>query len=263
MCPTYFSAFNIEPKAPDRFFNYYNPDTTTSPVVRKDTVRNIHGLYAFEKGEEPVNERMFESSGKNANGLMNKKGKFWRKLFPKKSQNFMKYVKAEITISELDSLGAAEMYYIPDPLFNPDRFKRDQYIYMELFGFAILDSVDSANQARAELLAEDSLAGLSKKQRRKVLRKQRKAERKEKKRLRKEGISSEKSENTKSSDKPDWLDEFEDVGKEEKKTDEPTKKRRIKRSKPLLKGGKKKNKEKKEKPKKEEKSDDPPPDDGS
>ena len=187
MCPAYFSAFNVEPKAPNQFFNYYIPDTAQSPVVLKDTIPNSHRLLKFEKGDEPSEHKLFKSKGKNKNGLVvNKKSPLdW--FFPNRKANFMKHVKAEITISELDSLEAIEMYSVSDPLFDPDRFKRDQYIYMELYGFAILDSMDSLRELKAEeeALADTTGANLTKKERKKL----RKEERKRRKKLRKEGLT--------------------------------------------------------------------------
>ncbi|MFT5916332.1 MAG: hypothetical protein ACJAWV_002533 [Flammeovirgaceae bacterium] len=255
-CPAYFTAYNIEPNAPDKFFNYYNPDTSKSVVVKKDTIPNSHRLVKFKKGDEPINDRMFESAGKNGNGLMDKKIGLLSKLFPKKKEDFMKVVDKKITISDLDSAGAEEMYAVYDSLFSPDRFKRDQYIYMELYGWDILEQMDSVKQAREELLAEDSLAGLSKKDRRKALRRQKKLEKKEKKRLKKLGIEPDdvNSDSTKNpTDRPDWLDELDENSDKEERKDSSDSKKRLKGEKPSLLGGKK-DKKKKDKPKKEKKT---------
>lgn len=186
VCPTYFSAFNIEKGGPEKFFNYFEADTAKSPVALKDTIPSSARLLKFEKGENPMDDRMFKSNGRNINGLVNQKGKFLNSIFKKRAESFMKVVRAKITISEIDSAEAAELYAVSDPLFDPDRFKRDQYIYMELFGNEILDSIQAQNereQARLDTLNEEDLP----RKERKALKKQRKKEYKRLKKAAKRG----------------------------------------------------------------------------
>ncbi len=183
VCPTYYTSFNIEKGAPERFFNYFIEDTTTTdaPVAIKDTVTNDHRLLKFADGKDPGYDRMFTPKGTNAKGLTKKKKDPLALLFPKRKQSFMKVVRAKVSFSELDSLEAMELYAVSDSLFSPDRFKRDQYIYMKLFGFEILDSMEARaerEQARLDTLNEENLP---KKERRKL----RRARKKEYRRLKK------------------------------------------------------------------------------
>lgn len=252
VCPAYFSAYNIEPKSPNKFFNYFLPDTAKTPVVLKDTIPNSHRLLKFEKGEEPTESKLFASKGKNKYGLMATKKSPLDLIIPNRKANFMKHVKAEITISELDSLEAIEMYAVYDSLFSPDRFKRDQYIYMELFGFAILDSLDSLRELKAEeeAIADTTGANLTKKERRKL----RKEERKKRRRLRKEGLSEE-DKRTDSTDTEGGNDEA-DAGKRKRIKEKPTLKGKKEKKGGLLKGGKKKGDADEEKEDKKKKKDD-------
>lgn len=251
MCPAYFSAFNIEPKSPDKFFNYFLPDTAKSPVVLKDTIPNSHRLVKFEKGEEPTENKLFASKGKDGRGLMNKKKNPLDLVFPNRKANFMKHVKAEITITELDSLEALEMYAVYDSLFSPDRFKRDQYIYMELFGFAILDSLDSLQKLKEEeeAVADTTGANLTKKERRKL----RKEERKKRRRLRKEGLSEEDKRTDSTGDPADTDKEKKKRIKEKPSLSGKKEKKGVGG---LLKGIKKEDKDKPPKDKKKKKDDD-------
>lgn len=181
VCPTYYSAFNIEKGGPEKFFNYFLADTAQSPVAKKDSVANNHRLLAFEQGETPMNDRMFYAPAANKNGLVKKKPNILAWFFPKKEQEFMKVVRAKVSFSEIDSTDAAELYAVQDSLFSHDRFKRDQYIYMKLIGFEILDSMQAQQereQARLDTLQESSL---SKKEQRKLRRERRREYRRLKK----------------------------------------------------------------------------------
>jgi hypothetical protein len=171
VCPAYYSAFNIEQGAPEAFFNYFLVDTAASVVAISDSVPNNHRLLRFESGKEPANDRMFASKGKDINGLMRRKGQFWASIFPKKRENTMRVVRAKVTFSEVDSATAFLMQAEQDSI----PFKQDQFMYMKLIGYEILDSIkaqEEREQARLDTLDESSLP--RKEQRR--LRKERKKE---------------------------------------------------------------------------------------
>ena len=181
VCPTYYTAFNIEKGGPEKYFNYFVPDTTDAPVALKDSAANNHRLLAFEKGDQPVYDRMFVPRGQDRNGVTKKRKYFLAHLCPDRKQDFMKVVRAKVSFSEIDSAEAVELYAVSDSLFSHDRFKRDQYIYMELFGYEILDSMQAQaerEQARLDTLDESSLP---KKEQRRLRRERRKEYRRLKK----------------------------------------------------------------------------------
>ena len=96
VCPAYFTSFNIEKGAPEKFFNYFEADTAKSPVALKDSIPSSARLLKFEKGENPMNDRMFKSKGRDINGLVNRKKNFFASIFKggrsREDKQFMKVV---------------------------------------------------------------------------------------------------------------------------------------------------------------------------